>query len=177
MEPRDGFLAVGGTGFVEVYEVGLMNQLLISCDPVRQSVTIDRTNSAVVLDGIRFEIDPDSVEEAEALVAYAVNLQVDPSPSSRWTPVSSATQTSSVASLVGWAGVLTSFSFIIGVLGVIGGLILALQTDQTGFSSQERPYLGLGIGVGINAAFFATIGVVLGKLANLYASNNANSSL
>jgi hypothetical protein len=176
-EPRDGFLAVGGTGFVEVYRAGRTNRLLIARDPVRQAVTIDRTNSAVVVDGRRFEIAPDSVEEAEALVAYAVNLRgADASRSSSGTAVSSA-KTLAVGSLASWANALIVFSYIIGILGVIGGLILALQTDQTGLSSQERPYLGLGIGVGINSAFFATIGIVLGKLADFYASNNPNSSL
>jgi hypothetical protein len=66
---------------------------------------------------------------------------------------------------------LVVFSFVLGAIGIAGGLILAVQTDDSGFEV-EYPYLGIGIGLALNAAFFAIIGVVLGKLGEAYAHSN-----
>ena len=64
------------------------------------------------------------------------------------------------------------FASVVGVLGVGAGALLAFETERQIGGGQSYPYLGIGIGIAANAAFFALIGVVLGKLGQAYAATS-----
>lgn len=166
-EPQEGFLSVGQSGNVAVYQKGRIgDRLILSRDPVKYSVMVDPAGPAVVVDGQRFELDPQHVDEVDVLITHAVYMRTN-APQ----PAASASPSSPLAS---WAGALVVFSAVIGVLGIIGGLILAFQTDET-FTGTDRPFLAAGIAVSVNAAFVATAGIVLGLLAGAYAFDHQSS--
>lgn len=169
---KAGYLTLDFNGLVEIYSSGRLNRLVIVRDPRKHAIFVDRDNHEVVLDSRRFGVEAHELDNAERLVAAGRAQRGSgqlPSPSA----VAGRTLTAKPAStsLAAWSSALVGFSFVLGALGILGGVIIALQTDDSGFGEEEYPYVLAGLGIAINAAFFGVIGIVLGKLGQAYASS------
>lgn len=165
---KPGILVVTSCGHLEVYSTALMNRLVMSRDPNKFEISVDRAIPSVVIDNQSFGLAPCDIEHAETLVAEARNR------SGTHTSTSADRLSMGAArldSLAGWSSFLVAFSAVLGVLGVVGGLILAFQTDDSGFDT-EYPFIAFGVGIAVNAAFLATIGIVLGQLGGAFARSS-----
>jgi hypothetical protein len=140
-------------------------------DPARFDMFVERETAELVVDGRRFDLDPEFVDRAEGLIALAVSMAApdtdlsSPSGDQRSHPGASSDNVSEIlSSLVSWAGALILIASVLGIMGVAGGLILAIQSEDRGLGQIDYPYVAAGIGIAANAAFFAVLGVVVGKL-------------
>jgi hypothetical protein len=174
---KDGYITLDYNGLVEVYTVGRLNRLHIVRDPRKHEMFVDRASLEVVVDSRGFSVKPDDLDSAEQLLAAGL-AQRGPHREDRRLDGSGGTTSSpapAAASLATWSSALVVVASVLGVLGIVGGMMVALQTDDTGFDT-EYPYVFVGLGIAANAAFVALIGVVLGKLGQVYASIAARSN-
>jgi len=65
--------------------------------------------------------------------------------------------------------VVGTIGWVYGVLGVVGGLMLAVQSEDGGRSGDEYPYVGLGIGLMVTGFVIATFIVTFGRIASYIA--------
>lgn len=178
--PQAGMMALTNFGQVEIYKIGRMNRQLLTRNPAKFEMFVDREAPAVVIDGRRFGLAANDVDRAEALLAEAqsrIGPKKNALPAPSGVPLSRPASSSVVGSnvlhsLASWAGALVTMGYVLGILGIAGGLILAIQSEASDFGQVDYPYVIIGISIAANAAFFALLGVVVGKLAQAYAANN-----
>lgn len=160
-----GLLTVNGAGHIRVVSSGFMNRIVLDGRAESLRITIDQANCSLKVNQHTFGLQATDVNRAEMLL----NRYVAATPSKGLSVTTESHSTSvsleSLDSLAGWSTALTFFSLCLGLLGVLGGIFLALQTD----GGSDRPYVAAGIAVALNAWFFAMVGVVLGKIGDVIA--------
>lgn len=71
--------------------------------------------------------------------------------------------------LINLADLVNLWGWVVGLVGILGGIALMIQTESTGlFGSDVHPYIGAGIGVIIGAVILGMVLCLLGNFARCW---------